>query len=1734
MITETIANALFHYLDAQLHNKSAVRRFFRLDGFDDETYVYLLTLFQNKNNIIGNQRFEVRTTSLISGFSDYVRAEGKSATWYRNYVSDGEALLLIFNEHTTDAQSLKDIYAITESQLSDDGISSLVAVSFTGYALKINEINILQDFLKRLRRQLFRPQLRDLTRFLIELNSLLHQGDAMNIKSAIAEALPHLGLFRSQALAEHLNTTRGDKQLRDMFRAARKGDELLEEREQNALLDRLESTSFQDDSDLGGLASIEKQQLLRGFLTKVLTDRNELVNVLKLDWREVEPVLHKKTRKTQSEKLQELAESIEQAIDITEDLSEEALEALEDLKEGNDPDREAIEQLLAEKQESLGKRLSNQLRRLRGGLTHQDTDFIVGLTNVAIRLLEARQEDLPEGAKVCVTFDETQLKVATEKEWEALEVFCAIYGGIDHRMPAFQWELANLWAAEVGEPSSDESEEMGERDKRVKAELVFGVSLQDANQAEIDHATLTWLYLSGSPWAVTCANLKAEATRVNDPASSGPLFGEQSARLSVPIYNTCVDSEDIGDIDLSQPAKSVGSWYKEPNNLRQIFLAEIRRRSKPPVIEQLEKVLDNLEFAWANFVLCSVNHGILSANHEELLSAYESLLSTAATQLRGAQEASYGFRILTQAWMIGSNYFEHWAMMPFLHPIKLQWWFARTHQYNQLIEKLLSSEKIVIADERRFRQELTITYGSNGYPAIVALPGQKSRPAYFLPVDEVEGYELYRHIDQVGIAHGLDPELVSEAEGYYTADIVAQELARVIRDYVETYPFVRDGLEIYLIECRNSVLPELLVERLDKLSRRLKWSLRLSINIHTTDRGAPLFQRIKNWLGFNETLKDRPSESYFPNISVKVLESDPFELFNQIEDRDLVILADVLAESGQEISAEFEQLSENNLSDSITTYLPLQRIRQAPFERNELTREILLTSSAQPSLLSHFYNAQWTTAEARHAVRTGEVACFRQVLSLRDQEQLLRDLHHHFNWVVCYDTTIDRFLLEATFPETVQVIRYSLGLGVKRKHNLTVSSSNRAQDIVIRRLTTRLSDLLPGTPDGFREIVAQQLVNEAKRVSGDIVLRAAGPGAYLNELIGLILAKHSTEQRYLEQHPGALTAWIYLDDFAHWFDRKFPDLIFVAVPVEANGELPIHVEVLETKCVGDASFPVEAADAQKQVREGVNRLGRVWAADTQHLDAPYWYDQLYRAVVGNLEIVPEQERLWIALRDRLPKGDFTLKMSGQSWIFCYESAAGISGYVDEGVYSQVARDVPDVPLFYHHYNRTGLRRLLREIVDEKWALESPPETWSTKHDESITNSKEQLDNQEEITSEVIDSETNISECIGRTSIKIAVQSTENPTSKEVTETPAESAIDEEWLKQTGRDLDYVLQNYGVRALPVDPNDADIGPSIIRFKLRLRPGEQLSRVQKIAEDMARELRSRVVPFIDNILGTNYVGIDLPRAESEIVPLIPYLAALAHPKSGELPIILGKTPNGQVLIEDLSEFPHLLVAGATNSGKSVFLRSLVLCLITQYLPSELKFLIVDPKRTDFSFFNNLPHLIGGKVITEKEEACDLLLELVHNEMPRRQRIMAGRSLRVKEFNIRFPNEALPLIVAIIDEYAQLISIMNKGDRDAFEQDLMSLAAVARSTGIHLVLATQRPSADIVTGTLKANLPASIAFKVASAVNSRIVIDQNGAENLLGRGDMLFRHPNGELVRLQAAYIDEVELQYFLSKS
>ena len=352
------------------------------------------------------------------------------------------------------------------------------------------------------------------------------------------------------------------------------------------------------------------------------------------------------------------------------------------------------------------------------------------------------------------------------------------------------------------------------------------------------------------------------------------------------------------------------------------------------------------------------------------------------------------------------------------------------------------------------------------------------------------------------------------------------------------------------------------------------------------------------------------------------------------------------------------------------------------------------------------------------------------------------------------------------------------------------------------------------------------------------------------------------------------------------------------------------------------------------------------------------------------------------------------------------------------------------------------------------------------------------------------------------------------------------------IEKQAADLRRILKDHGVPVQELDPEKAQVGPSVIRYRARLRAGAKLSSLRNRAEDIGRELASRTTPFIDNISGETYVGIDLERPRRQTMPLLPAIAALPAPQGLALPVAVGVSPSGEHVFLDIVQLPHLLVAGSTMSGKTVFLHAILLSLIARLAPEQLELLIIDPKATDFVLYNGLPYLRGGRVFTEAEDAVEQLRQLTDEELRERTRILQqARCPNLSEYNAANPDRALKPIVVVIDEYADLMAVLAKKERQDFEREINRLAQRARSVGIHLVLATQRPTADIVTGLLKANMPCRVSFRLPQRVDSQTILDQTGAENLFGRGDMLLLQ-NDKLSRLQGFYMSPTEMTAFLA--
>ncbi|MCG8616163.1 MAG: DNA translocase FtsK 4TM domain-containing protein [Desulfobacterales bacterium] len=368
-------------------------------------------------------------------------------------------------------------------------------------------------------------------------------------------------------------------------------------------------------------------------------------------------------------------------------------------------------------------------------------------------------------------------------------------------------------------------------------------------------------------------------------------------------------------------------------------------------------------------------------------------------------------------------------------------------------------------------------------------------------------------------------------------------------------------------------------------------------------------------------------------------------------------------------------------------------------------------------------------------------------------------------------------------------------------------------------------------------------------------------------------------------------------------------------------------------------------------------------------------------------------------------------------------------------------------------------------------------------------------------------------------------------------------VDTELLQEKARILEAKLKDFNVRG---DVVEILPGPVITTFEYRPAPGIKLSKIVGLSDDLALALSAISIRIVAPIPGRDVVGIEIPNEERELVNLREMISSKEFVTSDSLLTLgLGKDLLGQPVATKMDKMPHLLIAGATGTGKSVGLNSMIISLLYKASPDEVKLIMVDPKRIELSVYNDIPHLITP-VVTDMKKATNALFWAV-KEMERRYELLEMSGLRnIGQFNdmVRerlaekaeaaevegsedtspFALETLPYIVVIVDELGDLMMVASKD----VEYALTRLAQMARAAGIHLIIATQRPSADVLTGTIKANFPTRISFQVSSKIDGRIIIDQGGAESLLGNGDMLFCPPGtGKLMRIQGAYISEKEI-------
>ncbi len=348
----------------------------------------------------------------------------------------------------------------------------------------------------------------------------------------------------------------------------------------------------------------------------------------------------------------------------------------------------------------------------------------------------------------------------------------------------------------------------------------------------------------------------------------------------------------------------------------------------------------------------------------------------------------------------------------------------------------------------------------------------------------------------------------------------------------------------------------------------------------------------------------------------------------------------------------------------------------------------------------------------------------------------------------------------------------------------------------------------------------------------------------------------------------------------------------------------------------------------------------------------------------------------------------------------------------------------------------------------------------------------------------------------------------------------DSRRDKEVLVANARMLEASLKNSGIEGKVIEINP---GPVITSYGFEPAPGIRINRIVTLADDLALALKALSVRILAPIPGKSVVGIEIPNSTRETVSFREIVAQEAFQRSPSLlTLALGKDISGNLVIADLAKMPHLLVAGATGSGKSISINCTILSILFKARPREVKFLMIDPKRLELSFYEEIPHLLIP-VVVEAKMAAEALKGAVF-EMERRYELLSREGVRdIEGFNQK-ASEKLSYIVVVIDELADLMMVSSREVEDSISR----LAHMARAAGIHLIVATQRPSVDVLTGVIKANFSARISFQVSSKVDSRTILDTTGAERLLGLGDMLFLSPyTSRTQRIHGTYVSEKEV-------
>ncbi|TWF75624.1 FtsK/SpoIIIE family protein [Pseudonocardia hierapolitana] len=1029
------------------------------------------------------------------------------------------------------------------------------------------------------------------------------------------------------------------------------------------------------------------------------------------------------------------------------------------------------------------------------------------------------------------------------------------------------------------------------------------------------------------------------------------------------------------------------------------------------------------------------------------------------------------------------------------HPLRLRWIVSHLHRMTELLVRALADGLSLNPENTELFFDWLDRVSPHGLPPFVVGADEVVAVA----VREYGWHEEYAAVRRDG---GEDRDWLANVD-----DTAVDEMVSVIVAYLDSYPHKRDGVVVLLLSRDGSArLPVRLVQRL----RGRVGGVRVELNL-CAPRAThhDIVQAFEDTFGDEETAPDR----LFPDVQLVLKGWAPDEDPPLAELRDRVDIALAPAVFGTRTSLKNLTRSPNaSLSGGFDAWI------SSPFhdlaESSENVVRVLLPTEQDPVLEA------WSTLCVRHEAHSpvapqedANTDYFALQVRFDRQQRVFTGLHEVAHWVVTLDSFIGRDQIDA-LPDRPDVILVRTGVGKNEAYTLIVSSMT-GRRFVVDRLRRKLHhDLRLGDELPIDEL-ALRLYEVGRNVVPGAVLRALGLGRAAHEILGLVVSRHDVARSApVDRATSGMEVWISFDEHLGWFgrtQRMRADLGRFVFTVEPDGAVRLAILVVESKFRRTEDLGAAESQLDRTVELCANAFGRERAADTK-----FWWRELAAAV-------EQESKIGLPPSELPARSLFGPAAEGAGAVILQAIRAGQVELTDiGGVAVAISSDLPGPAPGPTRLGRHVLHRVhhmeLLAILKCLLAHEAPAtgeETSQIELSGTIADTATPAD------LAIVDSpagwreESEPERRSGGTSAAAVV-----PTGSG--DTPAGRGLGELELRGRYERLLDVFSQHNVPVAPPEVGAWDEGPGFYVLRVVPRPGVTVDRVMNRVSEIQLALSLPAESRVRAIQDRGAIVFEVPKATEERYPVLTSLLWPRSPLVEEALVVpLGEDIQGRPVTLEFSspDSPHLLVAGTTGSGKSVALEA-VLHALCRYSAERISLFLVDPKGTELLDFADDPRVVG-QIGMDAQDAIAILEESVE-EMQRRYglfRTVRARSLA--DYNRSVSTEQpLPWRVVVLDEYADLTS--DPDDKTSIERLLRRLAQKARAAGIHIIVATQRPSADVVSTTIRSNFPAQLALRVKTATDSRIILDETGAETLAGQGDAFLRTARG-MKRLQVAYFD-----------